>query len=124
VVPAGQFGGRASTGGTASGSAVAGSAAYFQGLALQKLGQADRAKTLFQQLLDTGTQALASRPVPANTATVPAGARSAAADAFCLSALGNLGLGNKDQARQQLTNALKISPDHLAAKLALANLAQ
>ena len=124
VVPAGQFGGRASTGGTASGSAVAGSAAYYQGLALQKLGQADRAKTLFQQLLDTGTQALASRPVPANTATVPAGARSAAADAFCLSALGNLGLGNKDQARQQLTNALKISPDHLAAKLALANLAQ
>ncbi len=117
-------GGRAGGIGAASGVRVAAADAYFQALAAQKLGDTARATTLFNQLVTTGTQAASRNAIPANTDMLLANDRSAIADAHYLIALGNLGLGNKDQARQELTIALKVSPDHLAAKEALESIGQ
>lgn len=41
------------------------------------------------------------------------------ADAHYIAGLGQLGLGNRDRARQQFLLALKASPDHYAAQTAL-----
>jgi tetratricopeptide (TPR) repeat protein len=115
--------GRPSVGG-GSGVRVAAADAYFQALAAQKLGDSARAATLFNQLLTTGTQAATQNALPANTDTLPATQRSTIADAHYLIALGNLGLGNKDKAKEELNVALKVSPDHLAAKEALNSIGQ
>jgi tetratricopeptide (TPR) repeat protein len=85
-------------------------APYYQALALDKLGQADRAKAIFTQLIDAGNQALTS---------APAAQRTQVADAHYIEGLGQLGLHNKDQARQEFSLALKASPDHYAATTAL-----
>ena len=44
------------------------------------------------------------------------------ADARCLVGLGYLGLNEKDQARQEFSLALQVSPDHWAAQTALAQM--
>ncbi|MCX5644249.1 MAG: DUF5107 domain-containing protein [Phycisphaerae bacterium] len=122
-VPPGQFSGRGSVGGAAAGVRVAQAAVYYQALALQRLGEVDRAKALFQQLVDTGTQTLAKAANPA-----PAGGdvslvqRIQTADAHYLTGLGQLGLSEKDKARQEFSLALQVSPDHWAAKTALAGM--
>ena len=103
------------------GARVAAADAYYQALAAQKLGDTARATTLFNQLLANGTQAASQNAIPANTDMLPANQRGTIADAHYLIALGNLGLGNKDKARQELTLALQVSPDHLAAREALAS---
>jgi tetratricopeptide (TPR) repeat protein len=124
ALPTGQFGGGGGRGGSygGSGTSVTGSASYYQAMAFQKLGQADNAKTILQQLLDAST-AIANQNAVSDTATVDPARRSTIADAHYLVGLANIGLGNKDKAKQELTLALKASPDHLAAKVALANVA-
>jgi tetratricopeptide (TPR) repeat protein len=113
--------GRASIGGLAAGVRVEKSALYYQAMALMKLGQADQARTIFEQLVDAGAKALANAPnletpsQPYATLTQ----RAQAADAHYLAGLGQLGLNNRDQARQQFSLALKASPDHYAAMIAL-----
>jgi tetratricopeptide (TPR) repeat protein len=74
---------------------------YFEALSLIKLGQADKAKALFDQL---------------------AGSAAQTADAHYLAGLGQLGLNDKDKARQEFMAALQSSPDHLGAKEALSQL--
>ncbi len=54
---------------------------------------------------------------------VSADARSRLSDAYYLAALGYLGLNDTDKARQELTEALRISPDHLMAKITIATMA-
>jgi tetratricopeptide (TPR) repeat protein len=100
---------------------VAHASAYYQALALEKLGQGDRAKALFQQLIDTGTQALggASGASISATSTDQTGQRTQVADAHYLVGLGQLGLNSKDKARQEFSLALQASPDHFAARMAL-----
>jgi tetratricopeptide (TPR) repeat protein len=83
---------------------------YYQGLALQKLGQADEAKTLFAGLVASGQAALHELPAP----------RTRLADAHYLTGLGYLGLDDRAQARAELTQAVEISPDLAGARVALA----
>jgi len=49
-------------GGRFGGGLMAGDQPYYQALCLQKLGQADRAKTTFQSLVDSGQAALRQQP--------------------------------------------------------------
>ena len=69
---------------------------YFQALALRQLGHADQAGTLLRDLAAPG----------------------AAADHYA-AGLGAAGLGQKDQARAELTAALAAVPDQLGARLEL-----
>jgi tetratricopeptide (TPR) repeat protein len=118
----GQFGGHTGLlGGLASGTFVARASTYYQALALEKLSQADRAKPMFKQLIDAGTQALdAARSAEAQTKSGnPSGDRARVADAYYLVGLGQLGLNNQDKAKQEFSRALEVSPDHFAARMAL-----
>ncbi len=81
---------------------------YYRALALQKLGQSEKAKELFQGLANAGS------------GTSEQSERLAGAQ--YLKALGYLGLGDKAQAQEYLTQALRAKPDHLGAKTALAEL--
>ena len=109
-----------SIGGLAAGVRVEQAALYYQALALEKLGQSDRAKVMFTQLVDTASKRIASSdmmtPIQSNA---PAAQRARIADAYCLAGLGQLGLHNRDQARHDFSLALKASPDHYAATSAL-----
>jgi tetratricopeptide (TPR) repeat protein len=118
---AGARGGRGARGARAGGASapganVAQSAQFYQAMALQKLGEADRAKAIFQQLIDSGTQAAANATDPSQ--------KSPLADAHFIAGLGYVGLNQKDQARASFAQALIAKPDHLSAKLAASNLAQ
>jgi tetratricopeptide (TPR) repeat protein len=118
----GRRGGR-SQAGIAAGTRVTGAASYYQALALLKTGQADRAKSLFQELVDAAGRALNSPPPidPSPGARAPIADRVRIADAKFLAGLGQLGLGESERAKQLFTDALAVSPDHLAAKLAMNN---
>jgi Tfp pilus assembly protein PilF len=87
---------------------------------MEKLGQDDRAKAIFAQLIGTGTQSLASAPAMNSTVATPA-QRAQVADAHYLIGLGQLGLNNRDKARQEFSLALAASPDHYAAMEALSS---
>jgi tetratricopeptide (TPR) repeat protein len=121
-LPPGQFSGRSATGGLAAGVRVDQAGLYYQALALRKLGETDRAQALFRQLVDTGTQALAKMSNPTPGTDVPLTQRLQAADAHCLTGLGQLGLGERDKAKQEFSLALQASPDHWAAKTLLAGM--
>ena len=122
----GRGGGRGGdVGGLGAGVAVA-DMGYFQGLAMQKLGQADQAKPLFAALISTGTNSLTGAPAMDAITAGPAtpAVRARVADAHYLLALGNIGLGNAANAKEELDLALKASPDHLAAHETLKSVAQ
>jgi tetratricopeptide (TPR) repeat protein len=120
----GQFNGRSSVGGLAEGGHIVQAAVFYQALALEKLGQADRARAMFQQLIDMGNQELKGATTPEVVATgkVTSSQRSQSANGHYLAGLGQLGLNNKEKARQEFSIALKASPDHFAAKMALADM--
>jgi tetratricopeptide (TPR) repeat protein len=117
--PAAPEGGR--RGGPRMGS---GAQSYYQGLALQKLGQNDQAKTLFDGLVESGKSAL-SNPVPGpgfgrGGRVQPPRVRMA--NAHYLTGLGYLGLNDKAQAKSELSQAVELSPDLVGARTALASL--
>jgi tetratricopeptide (TPR) repeat protein len=109
---------RANIGGLAAGVREEQAAPYYQALAMEKLGQQDRAKSIFNQLIDAGTKSLGSAPAVNSTVATPA-QRAQVADAHYLIGLGQLGLNNQDKARQEFSLALAASPDHYAAMQAL-----
>jgi tetratricopeptide (TPR) repeat protein len=119
-------GGRlAGTGGGGPGAAV-GPQSYYQALCLQKLGQADQAKVIFQSLVDSGQRAL-EQPAPAETGRGGRGGtgqspRFRSAKAHYMIGLGYLGLGDAAKAKAELAQAVEISPDLLGARTALAAL--
>jgi len=94
---------------------------YYQALSLRRLDQADKAEPIFRGLLNDATAALTNEGTLDLPATVSQrqSRRFRAASAHYLAALGHLGLSENDQARQELTQALQVCPDHLGAKLAL-----
>ena len=109
--------------------AMAGSPeSYYQALCLQKLGQADKAKAIFQSLVDSGLRAVQQQASGGgSTFGVAAGRRAPSprarlASAHYLSGLGYLGLNDQQKAKQALTQALQASPDLLGARTALAAL--
>ncbi|MGD0047423.1 MAG: tetratricopeptide repeat protein [Bryobacteraceae bacterium] len=103
------------------GNAAAGGSAqtYYQGLAFQKLGQMDRAKTLFQELLESARNELKQ---PAPLAGRETSQRVRTANAHYLAGLGYLGLKDRAQAKTELSQAVQMSPDLLGARTALASL--
>jgi tetratricopeptide (TPR) repeat protein len=108
------------------GTTGAGAQTYYQALALQKLGQPEKAQALFQGLVQSG-QNLLQRPAPAaggrggrtGREITP---RARAANAHYLAGLGYLGLKDQPQAKAELSQAVQMSPDLLGARTALASL--
>src|ERR1019366_832661 len=106
--------------------AAGGAQSYYQALCLQKLGQADKAKTMFQGLVDSGQLAL-KQPAPTEAGRGGRGGRAQsprlqAANAHYLIGLGYLGLGDAAKAKVELAQAVETSPDLLGARTALATL--
>ncbi|HYW41885.1 MAG TPA: DUF5107 domain-containing protein [Bryobacteraceae bacterium] len=104
-----------------------GSQSYYQALALQKLGQKDRAQALFQGLVESGKNAL-QQPAPAAGGRGGRGggrgqsARVRSANAHYLEGLGYLGLNDRTQARAELNQAVEMSPDLVGARSLLASM--
>jgi tetratricopeptide (TPR) repeat protein len=107
--------------------AAGGSAqAYYQGLAFQKLGQPEKAKGLFQGLVQSGQDEL-KQPSPPTGGRAGRGGRAGSprartANAHYLAGLGYLGLHDQVQAKAELSQAVQISPDLVGARTALASL--
>src|ERR1035437_3365262 len=108
--------------------AAGGVQSYYQALCLQKLGQADKAKAMFQGLVDSGQLAL-TRTEPAGAGRGGRGGRGGAqsprlrsANAHYAIGLGYLGLGDPVKAKAELSQAVETSPDLLGARTALAAL--
>jgi tetratricopeptide (TPR) repeat protein len=98
---------------------------YYQGLALQKLGQPEAARHTFQKLIDYGAAHL-NQPMTIDYFAVSlpeAIASDEDLDRFnrinCLYllGLGALGLGDTAQARENFAAALRLNPYHLGAKV-------
>jgi tetratricopeptide (TPR) repeat protein len=98
-----------------------GAQSYYQGLCLQKLGQADKARANFQNLVESGQLALKE---PAETGRGGPGPspRLRSANAHYAIGLGYLGLGEIAKAKAELSQAVEISPDLLGARVALAGI--
>ena len=93
---------------------------YYQAQALVRLGQSQKAAGIFKEIAEEG-EAMAKTPV-SDASLPPAGRASArihAADSDYVAGLGYLGLGELAKAHDEFQAALDMSPDYLAAKLAL-----
>jgi len=105
--------------------APGGAQSYYQALCLQKLGQNDRAKALFQALVDSG-QNLLRQPAAAGGGRggrgAPQSPRARMANAHYLAGLGYLGLNDPAKAKTELTEAVLDNPDLLGARTTLATL--
>jgi tetratricopeptide (TPR) repeat protein len=108
--------------------AAGGAQSYYQALCLQKLGQADKAKAMFQSLVDSGQRSL-TRDDSAEGGRGGRGGRGGAqsprvrtANAHYSMGLGYLGLGDAAKAKTELSQAIETSPDLLGARTALAGL--
>jgi tetratricopeptide (TPR) repeat protein len=97
---------------------------YYRALALRKLGQDSTAKTILQDLVKAAEQAQ-GQPQPSSPsapfANTPA-QRSRLVMAYYAAGLAHLGLGETEQARQELNQALVINPAHVGARTALARI--
>jgi tetratricopeptide (TPR) repeat protein len=99
-----------------------GTQGYYRALALRKLGQTGPAETALR-----GMSRSAEAPIKAASPDVDRSApftaqraqRSRRAQPHLLAGLGHLGLGEKDIARKELTEALRIDPACLDARAAL-----
>jgi tetratricopeptide (TPR) repeat protein len=91
---------------------------YYQGLALRRLGQPDKARALFAELVKSGQATLQKEAGVNFFAKFGNGPseRSRQATARYLSGLGYLGQGQVEAAKGEFTLALQASPDHLGAK--------
>ena len=98
---------------------------YYQALAMRKLGRSGDAEAIFRELLETANRTLKSTPATVVDSS-PVAARQAHRDhlalAHLIAGLGHLGLGEADQARRELNEALIISPDETRARTALETL--
>lgn len=102
-----------------------GTESYYRARALQKLGQVEEARQVFQSLLDAGKRALegAAREIDFFASFgEQQSQRQRLATAHYLAGLGYLGLGDRAQAREEFEQVLRYSPDHLGARTQLASL--
>jgi tetratricopeptide (TPR) repeat protein len=94
---------------------------YYTGLAAQKLGRSAEATRFFGELIGKGDEALATRPEADYFAKF--GQRRSShlrlAEAHYLIGLGNLGMGEAAQARDEFQAALKLNVNHLGAIIRL-----
>ena len=92
---------------------------------MQRLGQPGDADEIFRDLVQTANEALEKAPARIDFFSSfgdQQSQRSRLALAHFVAGLGHLGLGLRDKARLEMTQALAISPDHLGARTALAEL--
>jgi tetratricopeptide (TPR) repeat protein len=123
--PAADRGGRGGGGGMGGfGRNAGGAQVYYQALCLQKVGHDDKAKPLFQGLIDNSRNAQ-----PAGRGGGQGGGfgraqspRARDAAAHYSAALGYLGLNDRVKAKDELRQAVDLSPDLLAARQALSSL--
>jgi tetratricopeptide (TPR) repeat protein len=103
---------------------ASGAQRHYQALALQKLGNADKARSLLSELVADGERRAGEGRTIDFFASFgeQQSQRSRLAEAYYLAGLGHLGLGELDQARTAFTKALETSPDHLGAARALAGM--
>ncbi len=97
---------------------------YYRALALQKLGR-DGAESAFRSLVESAERALRDgirKADPGASFREHQAYRSGMATAHYVAALGRLGLNERDRAKQELAEALRVYPDHAIAKAALAEL--
>ncbi len=102
-----------------------GAQSYYQARALEKLGQSDKAQALFQNLVKSGAQMLQQASAKIDffaSFGEQQSQRSRLANAHYIAGLGYLGLNEKEKARQEFTQALQFSPDHLGARTSVARL--
>jgi tetratricopeptide (TPR) repeat protein len=93
---------------------------YYRALALARMGQAEKASPLFQELVEQATQALGSSAKldPGSSFEVQQGVRSSMATAHYIAGLGYLGRKESAKAKAAFAKALEWSPDHLGARIA------
>ena len=102
---------------TGGGFRPAGADAYYRALALGKLGQAGAMKSALEAMI---------QPAAPGRQLGPAGSAAARArlvQAHYAAGLGHLGLGEIEQARQELNQALALNPAHVGVRSALADMA-
>jgi len=97
---------------------------YFQGLALRKLGQEDKAAGTFADLLTAGQRELAATSDLDYFAKFGEKRSEAArvAHARYLMGLGYLGQGKRAEAKVEFEKVLEKNPNHLGARTQLAAL--
>jgi tetratricopeptide (TPR) repeat protein len=103
----------------AAGAGGRGAQVYYQALCMQKVGQSDKAKTLFEGLVEgrgTGT----APPERGGARQQSPRARQAAT--HYTAALGHLGLNDRAKAKDELRQAVDLSPDLLGARKMLASM--
>ncbi|HEU5078800.1 MAG TPA: DUF5107 domain-containing protein [Opitutaceae bacterium] len=98
-------------------------ARYYQALALRKLGQGERADAIMREIVAAADARLSSMQSAGRDSTAQDFARGSprmqSARAHYVAGLGHAGLGDKENARNEFTEALASAPDYIAAKLAL-----
>jgi tetratricopeptide (TPR) repeat protein len=96
---------------------------YYQGLALLKLGEKDRAKQIFEGLVESAQRALDWNPDPGFPANFVERYRQFNLTlGHYIAGLGYMGLAASEKAREEFTQTLLTDPNHLGAKTALARL--
>jgi tetratricopeptide (TPR) repeat protein len=96
--------------------------AYYQALALRRLGQTEKANKLMQGLVDAANESLQKAPAMNGTLEERRRERARLAAAHYAAGLGYSGLEDKPKAKAELGKALEASPDHAGAKSALESL--
>ena len=105
----------------ASGSAQA----YYRGLALEKLGQEEKAEELFLGLVQSGHHELQqTAPASGRNPAFQVSARAREANAHYIAGLGYLGLKDQADAKDEFSRAVQTSPDLAGARYALSRLDQ
>jgi tetratricopeptide (TPR) repeat protein len=94
---------------------------YYRAMSLKKLGENDQADAIFQRLVKSGNEAAERRSGDDFFSKFGErqSQRSRLAMAHYIAGLGYLGLGDKEKAKQEFTEALKVKSDHLGAKMSL-----
>ena len=113
------------SGAARSGRVMNAAESYYRGLCLRKLGQEASARGVFEDLVKTGQETLEGADagaVPGDASRAWRQMRATRAAAHYAAGLGYLGLHEDLRARDELSQALRASPDHLGARTTLARL--
>lgn len=93
---------------------------YYQALAMEKLGQGEKAAAVYKELVAQAEQALSTGAAldPGASFEAQQQVRNRMATAHYIAGLGHLGQKSIDQAKQSFRKSLEWSPDHLGARTA------
>ena len=97
---------------------------YYRAMSLKKLGEKEKAAEIFQQLVTSANKSLEKTADSDFFSKFGErqSKRSRQASAHYLAGLGYLGLGEKEEAKEQFNKALLAKPDHLGAKMTLSGM--